>query len=320
MFIMLKLLTKRQEAELVTAVQGRAEIPLKFAYLGEGAYNWDRIARERSEGEGINSAEGALLRKKVKGFLAAIDGKKGVNIIDIGCGNGMPALPILEQLHAAKVPFTYVPLDISHEMIELASKTITKQFPKTTCKPVQMDFELGQFSEITYGLKENGSANLMLFLGSTLGNHSDLNRVLTNFRDSMTSKDFLIIGVELTNLAKVSSIVPHYTNAVVKKLILAIPHELGISASRYRYDASWNEKYSQIECRIILKRDVKLKIANERFTLGKHENILLARSIKFTEYTVTKLFSDVGFRTELLTTAEDRGYLLTMIQPTRYSA
>lgn len=316
----IKLLTKRQEAELVTAIQGRAEIPLKFAYLGEGAYNWDRIARERSEGEGINSAEGALLKKKVKDFLAAVDVKNGVNIIDIGCGNGMPVVPILEQLHAAKVSFTYVPLDISQEMIELASKTITKRFPGTKCKPVQMDFELGQFSDITYDLKEKGSANLMLFLGSTLGNHSDLNRVLTNFRDSMTSKDFLIIGIELTNLAKVSSIVPHYTNSVVKKLILAIPSELGVAASAYTYDASWNEKYSQVECRIILKKDIKIKIANEHFTLGKNENILLARSIKFTEYTATKLFSDVGFRTELLTTANDRGYLLTMIQPTRYSA
>ena len=316
----IKLLSKRQEAELVTAIQGRAEIPLKFAYLGEGAYNWDRIARERSEGEGINSAEGALLKKKVEDFLAAVGTKKGVNIIDIGCGNGMPVLPILERLHAAKVSFTYVPLDISYEMIKLASETIAKKFPGTKCKPVQMDFELGQFSDITYDFKENGSANLMLFLRSTLGNHSDLNRVLTNFRDSMTSKDFLIIGVELTNLAKVSSIVPHYTNLAVKKLILAVPNELGISSSVYTYDASWNEKYSQIECRIILKKDIKVKIANEHFTLRKNENMLLVRSIKFTEYTATKLFSDVGFRTELLTTAEDRGYLLTMIQPTRYSA
>ncbi|MDE2019539.1 MAG: L-histidine N(alpha)-methyltransferase [Patescibacteria group bacterium] len=316
----LKLLSKRQEAELVTAIQGRAEIPLKFAYLGEGAYNWDRIARQRSEGKGINSAETALLKKKVGDFLAAVDTQKGINIIDIGCGNGRPVLPILERLKEKNIHFTYVPLDISNEMIELASGTIKKRFPGTKCKPVQMDFELGQFSDITYDLKDSGGTNLMLFLGSTLGNHSDLNRVLTNFRDSMTSRDFLIIGVELTNLAKVSSIVPHYTNTVVKKLLLEIPRELGISGSAYTYEALWNEKYSQIECRIIFKKPVKVKIAGEHFTLEKNENMLVARSIKFTEYTATKLFSDVGFRTELLTTAEDRGYLLTMIQPTRYSA
>ena len=89
----IKLLTKRQEAELVTAIQGRAEIPLKFAYLGEGAYNWDKIAGERSEGEGINSAEGALLKKKVKDFLAAVDTKKGVNIIDIGVVTACQSFP-----------------------------------------------------------------------------------------------------------------------------------------------------------------------------------------------------------------------------------
>lgn len=42
-------LTKRQEAELVTALQGRGEIPLKFGYLGEGAENWNKIASQRSE-------------------------------------------------------------------------------------------------------------------------------------------------------------------------------------------------------------------------------------------------------------------------------
>jgi uncharacterized SAM-dependent methyltransferase len=171
-----------------------------------------------------------------------------------------------------------------------------------------------------YDLKKDGSANLMLFLGSTLGNHSDLNRVLTNFRDSMTSKDFLVVGVELTNLVKVHGIIPHYTNDYVMSLVTYVLDQLGVSKVSYRYEASWNEKQSQVEMRAIFKRPAKIEIADERFTIEKNESVLLARSIKFTEYAATKLFSDVGFRTELLTTAEDRGYLLTMLQPTRYSA
>lgn len=317
---MLKLLTKRQEAELVTAIQGRGEIPLKFAYLGEGARHWDKIAKERSVGEGINSAEAALLKKRIQDFLSTVNIAKGINIVDIGCGNGMPVFPILEKLEEAKATFTYVPMDISKEMLDLASKAIVTKFPGTKCKPVEMDFELGQFSDVMYELQKDGSASLMLFLGSTLGNHSDLNRVLTNFRDSMTSKDFLIVGVELTNLAKVHSILPHYTNKTVRHLGTFIPDQLGVMQNMYQFDVSWNDKQSQVEVRAILKKPAKIQIANERFTLGKNENILLARSIKFTEYTATKLFSDVGFRTELLTTAEDRGYLLTMLQPTRYSA
>ena len=318
---MLKLLTKRQEAELVTAIQGRGEIPLKFAYLGEGAMNWDRIAKERSKAVGgINSAEAVLLEKRINDFLSTVDEKKGINVVDIGCGNGSPILPILEKLKKANVLFTYAPVDISKEMLALASKVVISKFPGTKCKPVEMDFELGQFSDVMYDLKKDGSSNLMLFLGSTLGNHSDLNRVLTNFRDSMTSKDFLIIGVELTNLVKVYSLIPHYSTKSVVSLLTFIPDQLGMPRSAYQFEASWNDKQSQIEVKAILKKPIKIEIANEKFTLGKNESILLARSIKFTEYTATKLFSDVGFRTELLTTSEDRGYLLTMLQPTRYSA
>jgi uncharacterized SAM-dependent methyltransferase len=312
-------LTKRQEAELVTAIQGRGEIPLKFAYLGEGAWNWDRIAKERSAGEGINSAETILLTKRVEDFLATIKSEKGVNVIDIGCGNATPVFPILNKLKENKIKFTYAPLDISQKMLDIAVSTVSKKFPGTECTPILMDFELGQFSDVMYDLKKNGFNNLMLFLGSTLGNHSDMNRVLSNFRDSMTSREYLILGVELTNLAKVSRLFPHYENEGIEKLITFIATEIGIPRKAYKVEISWNIRHSQIEGRAIFNQDVKVEIAQEKFTIYKNENILLLRSIKFTESSIAKLLSDVGFRTELLTTAEDRGFLLSMIQPTRYS-
>jgi L-histidine N-alpha-methyltransferase len=309
-------LTKRQEAELVTAIQGRGEVPLKFTYLGEGAGNWDKIATDRTEGGGINSAEGKLLNKRIDDFLSTIDTTSGVNLIDIGCGNGYPVYPIVEYLKSKNIKMTYVPMDISQEMLDLAVKNVSKDFG-IECKSIQMDFELGQFSDVMYEVKQNGSVNLMLFLGSTLGNHSDLNRVLSNFRDSMTSKDYLILGVELTNLAKVSKIIPHYQSKDVEKFVTHTLRYLNVT--NYDIDISWNEKNSQIEIRAQITKDTEVQIANEKFVLQKDESILLARSIKFTEYTATKILSDVGFRTELLTTNEDRGYLLTMIQPTRYS-
>jgi uncharacterized SAM-dependent methyltransferase len=310
------ILTKRQEAELVTAIQGRGEVPLKFAYLGEGAGNWDQIAKERSEGEGINSVEGSLLKKRINDFISTLNTENGVNLVDIGCGNGIPACPIIEELQSRNIKVTYVPMDISNEMLELAVKTVSEKF-NVDCKPVEMDFELGQFSDVMYEIKQGGSVNLMIFFGSTLGNHSDLNRVLSNFRDSMTSKDYLIVGVELTNLAKVSKIIPHYENKAVEQLVTNTLRFLKVPD--YVYEVLWNERYSQIEMRAKITKDSEVQIANEKFVLQKDESILLARSIKFTEYAVTKLFSDVGFRTELLTTSEDRGYILTMVQPTRYS-
>jgi uncharacterized SAM-dependent methyltransferase len=314
------MLTKRQEAELVTAVQGRGEIPLKFAYIGDGAKNWDTIAKERSvTSGGINSTEASLLKRRLNDFVSTLKSDKGINIVDIGCGNGVPAIPVLQYLSERGIPFAYVPMDISQEMLDLAIVTIKTRFPNVICKPFQMDFELGQFSDVMYEIKKDGSANLMLFLGSTLGNHSDLSRVLTNFRDSMTSKDYLIVGVELTNLAKINKIIPHYEGLQINMFVGHTLRYLHISEGVFTCGVSWNDKLSQIEMRANFTGDIRAEIGGDSFLIEKGESILLARSIKFTEYTVTKLFSDVGFRTELLTTSEDRGYILTMVQPTRYS-
>ena len=129
------MLTKRQEAELVTAIQGRGEIPLKFTYLGKGAQNWDAIARQRTEGSGINSVEGMLLKKRLNDFISTVDKKQNINIIDIGCGNGVPILPILDKLKEEGISFTYVPMDISQEMLALAIDTVKKSFPDTLSKP-----------------------------------------------------------------------------------------------------------------------------------------------------------------------------------------
>jgi len=313
------MLTRKQEFELVTSIKGRGEIPLKFAYLGDGAKNWDSVAKHRSAGEGINTTEAILLKKKIKTFLDSYKTDKKINVIDIGCGNGIPVYPILEELEKQDIDYKYVPIDISKELLDLAIKNVKLKFKNADCESFQLDFELGNFSDIVYELKKDDSVNLLLFLGSTLGNHSDRSRVLTNFRDSMTSDDFMIIGVELTNISKINKIIPHYSEKINGDFLYSIPEKMGINRKDTIYDVSWNDKLNRIEVKMILKNDINVKIGSEKFKLEKDEQILIGISAKFTEWTITKLFSDVGFRTELLTTTEDRGYIFSIVQPTRYS-
>ncbi len=310
--------TRKQEFELITAIKGRGEIPLKFAYIGDGAKNWNTIAKHRLTKGGINTTEAILLKKKIKTFLDSYKKNSVINVVDIGCGNGVPVYPVLEELENQSIKFRYVPMDISKELLDIATKNIQDKFKEIECKPFQLDFELGNFSDIIYDLKKDGSANLLLFLGSTLGNHSDRNRVLTNFRDSMTSEDYFIIGVELTNISKINKMLPRYKGKISEDFVYFIPERIGINRKDTVYDVSWNEKKNQIEVRMILKKDVDIRIGSEKFKLEKDEQILLGISVKFTEWMITKLLSDIAFRTELLTTTEDRGYVLSMVQPTRY--
>ena len=310
--------TKKQEFELLTAIKGRGEIPLKFAYLGEGAYNWEAIAQERAKKGGINLIERKLLNSRVEDFLRKYGQVNQLNVIDIGCGDGSPTYPILEKLNEKKIKFNYVPVDISEEMLNLAEKRIKRDF-KVESQKILLDLDSGQFSDKVYNLRKEGTANLLLFLGSTLGNFSDMHRVLSNILESMSSEDYLILGMEMTNLLKAEQLIPHYTAQIVQNLFWFIPNKIGLNYTNAETLVSWNANERRIEIKLKLKKDTKLKIGTESFTLKKDELILLARSAKFIEWTFTKLLSDAGFRTELLTTSEDRGKTLSMIQPTRYS-
>jgi len=134
----------------------------------------------------------------------------------------------------------------------------------------------------------------------------------------MSSEDFFLLGVELTNFSKINKILPPYQGDLPEDFLYFIPEYIGIKKKDTEYTASWNDKLNQVEVKILLKKNANIKIGSEKFTLEKDEQILLSRSVKFAEWTIAKLLSDVGFRTELLTTTRDRGYLLSMVQPTRY--
>jgi len=316
--IITNILTKKQEFELITAIKGRGEIPLKFAYLGDGTYNWVAIAEERAKTGGINLIERKLLCSRTEDFLRKYEGVSQLNVIDIGCGDASPVYPILEKLNEKKIRFNYVPVDISEEMLNLAGEKIKRDF-KVESQKILLDLDSGQFSDKIYGLRKKGTANLLLFLGSTLGNFSDMHRVLSNMLESMSSEDYLIIGMEMTNLVKAEQLIPHHTTETMINWLKFIPNKLGLTNNNSEIIVNWNANESRIEAKLKLNKDAKVKMGSESFILKKDELILLGRSAKFTEWTFTKLLSDAGFRTELLTTSEDRGYTLSMIQPTRYS-
>ena len=309
--------TKRQEAELITSLQWRWEIPLKFAYLWDGAKNRETIAQKRWK-RWINLYEKSLLTKRVQDFLKSFNNKEKINIFDLWCGDWFPIMPILDELREQNISFRYVPLDISQEMLDLAESNVKSKY-NCEVKKVLFDFELGNFSDITYSFKSWWYSNLLCFLWSTIWNFSDRNRVLTNMRDSMGNDDFLLIWVEMTNFAKINKIIPHYEWELVEKFLYYIPWIIGIKREESKYKVVWNDKENQIEIRISINNDQKLLVNKESFMIEKDEQILISRSVKFNEWTLTKLLSDTGFRTEVMTTTTDRWYVLSMVQPTRYS-
>jgi uncharacterized SAM-dependent methyltransferase len=318
-------LTERQEYELLAAISARGEIPVKFVYLGEGAMRWDAVYKDVSHSEGTTNSEMMLMMSHIKSFLQAFEhtGGKGLNLVDLGCGNGLPAIEIIKEMQKQGLNnVNYVSVDLSQEMLELASKNIKIELPDIQITELQLDFESESLASQLLDIKQRTKLpNLLINLGNTLGNYVNVNSVLVNFLQSMTLDDYLIVGNGLVNDQNPQKILSGYLDVqALENSMTALPRELSLYNEKDDYKVLWNPTQHRVEARIRLNENKQLSLAKQSITMEAGDEILIMQSRKYTESSLTKLLSNVGFRTELLTTNRNRSYILAMIQPTRYSA
>ena len=311
-------LNERQEYELLASISARGEIPVKFGYLWDGAERWDNFYRSEWS---IKNEEVALMAAHIESFIQSFGNTKGINLIDLGCGNGLPALEILKKLKAKKLTVNYVPVDLNPKMCAIASKNIRETFGDISVTELEIDFESESLASALISVKQQSKLpNLLINLGNTLGNYVNVSSVLTNFLQSMALDDYLIIGNGLVNDQNPKKILNAYASDLLREDLVMPARMLGLFTDKDSYEVLWNPSHHRIEARIKLSSDRQLSLAGQSISLAEGDEILVLRSSKYTESSLTRLLSEVGYRTELLTTNRNRSYILAMIQPTRYSA
>lgn len=314
-------LTQNQELELLSALDSRAESPLKFAYIGTGYKEWIEIAEKSREEHSIQFEENLLKVESLPFIFRAINNKtKTVNIIDLGCGDGVPMLSIFDYLQRIS-NIRYIPVDISQNMLTEAEKTIKNKFPNIEIIQVLSDFEKGEILEnILQFVKAPNTRNYFFLLGNTLGNFDNTEKILSNLKISMFSDDSLVIGNQIANFFASSKFVEYYKAKEAFDLVSSTLKNYGMNFSFKEYSVRWNAQQKEIEMFLKLKEDKKITIAGYSVYFEKGEEILLATSKKFTEESLVEEFNNVGFRLDLFVTNKQKNTCITSIMPTRYKS
>lgn len=315
-------LTKIQELELLSALESRAESPLKFAYVGEGHKKWIENARKSRENHEIQFKEDLLKQESLPFIFRKIDSKtKVVNIIDFGCGDGVPMTSIFDYLKNIATISTvrYISVDISRDMLAVAENFIKTHFPGVEIISIISDFEKGDVLERVLQLsKVANTQNYFFLLGNTLGNFDNTERVLSNLKLSMFPEDQLVIGNQVSNVFAAPKFVEYYHAEEVFNLVASTLKNYGMNCIFKEYNVRWNSIKRQIEMFLSLENDRKIVIAGQNVCFEKGEEILLAISKKFIEESIVEVFNHVGFRIELFTTNKEKDTCIVSVAPSRY--
>jgi dimethylhistidine N-methyltransferase len=254
-------------------------------------------------------------------YKAFTDGADGIDLIELGAGDGAKTAVLIDHFLKQGLDFTYSPIDISQEANDVLEARFREKFPSLKINP-----HTGDYFKVLGSLKNgNGRRKVLMFLGSNIGNFSR-DKALDFFRELrgvMNDDDRLFIGFDMQKDPRV--IVAAYddkqgvTAAFNLNLLTRINRELGADFDVTKF--SHYAQYRPVECaaRSFLisreKQSVHIAALNRTFEFEQWEPLFMEISQKYTRSMIEGLSTDSGFEIEADFFDEENFYTDSLWRP-----
>ena len=240
----------------------------------------------------LTDCEFEILSMQGKDIYDALGFDGHFNIIELGAGDGLKTKELLRNLLEIDADFTYVPIDISQEAIDLLVASMKESLPELVMNP-----QVGDYFEVMDKVEaEDASPNLILFLGSNIGNFKDEWAIdlLKHMHEHMRSGDKLLVGFDLQknpNVIRNAYDDPHgITKRFNLNVLARINRELDADFELDRFDfyCHYNPENGEVKSYLISLReqDVEIKSIGKTYHF-KHDELIWSELSK--KYTLTEI-------------------------------
>lgn len=229
------------------------------------------------------------------GSLRSLGSK--VRVIEFGSGSGEKSRLLLEALDG---PASYVPIDISRDLLVASAIRTQAGFPDVVVQPLCADFT----SPFELPPEEvPSSCTIAYFPGSTIGNFTPTQGTdfLRMIGERVGPNGALILGVDNYPAAHhgngdasqrektVDDLWLAYNDSAGvtarfnRNLLVRMQDELGaeVEVRQFRHEAVFNEKSSRIEMYLVSATDQTIRIGERLFQFAAGEKILTEYSYKY---------------------------------------
>lgn len=281
----------QQLEDFVAALRQRS-FPLKLGFIGTSAQAHDQLVRSKEYG--LVDMEISLIHEHSQLLFSFLDLKAGINVIDIGTGNGLKAANVLsilgysDTLQIGK----YVGLDYSQQLLNIAEQNLKRELPGMALETHFADFEDAGFKAVADGcIPNNQFGNVFLLLGSTLGNSENRSQTLRNVLNSMRGGDALLLGMQLYRIDLRDEIISHYESETFISTAFNCLTIADIRRDDGNTVLSFNPETTDVEVHFICRNELTLEVDAERsITLSPGEDLFIFKSHKFPEEELMALF------------------------------
>jgi uncharacterized SAM-dependent methyltransferase len=274
--------SQEEVLEIIHALEVRREIPLKYSYKGGGAKIWDDfyIKYIVTTWYRTSNVEVTLLKDNFQYINDITQSCEKVNIIDVGAGNSSPVKEFLRRFSKDKLN-KYVALDISEELLNLSQTNIKKWFPSLDFTSSTIDIENNCIPKSLLSsenkIPTSNTANIILHLGVTIGNHFNRQGAFKNFRDSMNKNDLLVFTNEIGSNSQWDGKARGGCNYHAQQIFEWIKNNMGISSQDCELIRKYDLQTDSVIANIKFRHNYTLN-----FNLGGNKSVEIAQGEEIT--------------------------------------
>lgn len=241
------------------------------------------------------------------------DRKNGLDLIELGAGDGKKTKVLLNYMLKNNFNFVYKPVDISENALRTLRDSLNEEIPDLEVRPT-----VGEYFEVLDRLKTlNKRKKVILFLGSNIGNlpHPQAIEFLEKLAETLTADDLVFIGMDQKKDPQTIQDAYNDKSGVTEKfnlnLLERINRELGgnFDVSKFSHWETYNPEAGTAKSFLIATEtmEVKIKALQLKVHFDQWETIHTEISQKYDDKTVEWMAQTSGL--EIVTSFTDsKGY------------
>ena len=207
------------------------------------------------------------------------------NIVELGPGDGMKSIYLIEEMFQRQPDLQYLPIDISSNDLLLLQKKLHQQLPELHVHTLAGEY-FQMLSKCAFLIKE---PKLLLFLGSSIGNFpkSETLNFLNRLKHFCQKGDFIFIGFDLVKKAEI--ILSAYndetgiTKAFNLNLLTRINNELSgdFVLENFKHEPIYERETGACKSFLTSTKKQTVQIGEEVVNFEEKEQIYMEISQKF---------------------------------------
>jgi len=227
---------------------------------------------------------------------------------ELGSGDGLKTRLLLDALHDIGADFTYRPIDISANSLQLLSGRLSEGRPWLKLNPIHGDYMRELAAAQLQDPDSKGPRKVIMFLGSNLGNYREAQALefLRLIRGTMRRQDALLIGLDLQKdpavIRAAYDDADGHTRDFNLNLLHRINRELGadFDTTSFEHAPQYDPATGAARSFLRSKRSqlVHITALNKDFHFADGEKISMEISQKYSRQQIEGLAEGSGFRIE----------------------